>query len=235
MRKEITCWNSNASTKTQHWLDFLIASRLQWMASAAVCVNSCLTEKIGQSRLRESGKNNSGRIIWTMRYFVISQLWKMQAGLGIVFIENSQLFQDIFPRELAMTYFLCCLEKAEAARCIGVQNKLKLSLFLLLRALFTWNLWAHKLQFTTVKELGGLRDSMEQSVWISCRIFVRLELSTVVLLTPSVCLSPRPCGWLPYIYKSPGTHAYVLKQARWVSLARLITFTSPQPVCSSNW
>lgn len=90
------------------------------MASAAVCVNSCLTEKIGQSRLREGGKHNAGRIIWTMRYFVISQLRKMQAGLGIVFIGNSQLFQDIFPRELAMTYFLCCPEKAEAARCIGV-------------------------------------------------------------------------------------------------------------------
>lgn len=95
-----------------------------------------------------------------------------------------------------------------------------------------WNVWVYKLQFTTMEEPGGLKDLMEQSVWISCRIFVRLELSTVVLL--SVSLSLRPCGWRLHIYKSPGTHAYIPERARWVSLARLITFTSPRPVCGSQ-
>lgn len=102
-------------------------------------------------------------------------------------------------------------------------------------SLLTWNLWVYKLQLTTVKEPGGLKDLMERFVWISCIIFVRLELSTVVLLSPS--LSPSawgPCGWLLRIYKSPGTHAYIKEWARWVSLARLITVTSLRPVCSSQ-
>lgn len=47
-------------------LIFLIASRLQWMADAAVCANSCLPKKIGQNRLWEGGKNNAGWIICSL-------------------------------------------------------------------------------------------------------------------------------------------------------------------------
>ena len=84
------------------------------------------------------------------------------------------------------------------------------------------------------EEPGGLKDLMEQSVWISCRIFVRLESSTVVLLSPSLSLSLRPCGWLLHIYKSPGTQACVPERARWASLGSLITLTSLRPICSSQ-
>lgn len=100
------------------------------------------------------------------------------------------------------------------------QTKVVIFLLLLLPlwALFMWIFYFYFLSlpiaiYNYERTRGGLRDLMEQSVWISCRIFVRLELSTVVFLTPSVCLSPGPCGWLPYIYKSPGTHAYILKQS----------------------
>ena len=153
----------------------------------------------------------------------------------MTFIGNSHLLRGAFPRELAKMHFLCCLGRTETVWCITAQSKLKQTMFFfILPALLMWNIWVYKLQFTTVEEPGGLKDLMEQSVWISCRIFVRLELSTVVLLSPSFLLSLRPCGWLLHIYKSPGTHAYIPERARWVSLARLITFTSPRPVCSSQ-
>lgn len=73
---------------------------------------------------------------------------------------------------------------------------------------------------------SGSKDLMQQSVWVSCRMIFFFFF----LLTLS--LSLRSCGWLPHIYKSLRMHAYILKQAGWVSLARLITFTSTRPVCS---
>lgn len=189
------------------------------------------TEQTMGVRKEQCGMNH----IQPMRYFAISQLRKMRAGLRITFIGNSHLFRGTFPRELAKMHFLCCLDRAEPVWCITAENKLKQTTFFLLLGLLMWNLWSLQIAICgTVEEPGGLKCLLEQSVCISGRIFVRLELSTVVLLSPSLSFSPRPCGWLLHVYKSPGTHAYIPERARWVSLARLITITSPRPVGSSQ-
>lgn len=120
--------------------------------------------------------------------------------------------------------------------------------FLPVSALLTGNLQVYKLQFTTVEEQGGgggLKDLMEESLCISCIMFVSPKWSTVVLLYLYLSLpllphffclfvSLRPCRWLPHVYKSPGTHAYIKELPCWVSLARLITVPSLRPVCSSQ-
>lgn len=191
MREGIICRNSNGSTETQHWLDFLIASLLRWMADAAVCANSCLPKKTERT-LGGRRENNAGWIIFSLWGILqFHNFKKMHAGLRITFIGNSHLFQGAFPREPAKMHFLCCLGRTETVWCITAESKLKQTMFFcffLLSALLMWNFWVYKLQFTTVGEPGGLKDLMEQSVWISCRIFVRLELSTVVLLS----LPPQP-------------------------------------------
>ena len=119
MREGITCRNRNGSTETQHWLDFLIASRLRRMADAAVCANSCSPKKNGPNKLWQAGKEqcrmNHAR---PMRYFAISQVWKMRAGLRIAFIGSSHLLRGAFPRELAKMHSLCCLGKTETVWCV---------------------------------------------------------------------------------------------------------------------
>lgn len=104
-----------------------------------------------------------------MRYFAISQLWKMHAGLRVTFIWKSHLLQGAFPRELVKMHFLCCLGKTERVWSITAESKLKQTTFL---TLLMWDIWVYKWQFTNVEEPGGLRDLMEQSVWISCRMIL---------------------------------------------------------------
>ena len=93
----------------------------------------------------------------------------MYAGLRITFNGESHLLWGTFPRELAETHFLCCLDETETAWCITVleERKLKQTMFL---TLLMWDIRVYKLHFTTVEGPGGLKDLMELSIWISCRI-----------------------------------------------------------------
>lgn len=119
MREGITCRNRNGSTETQHWLDFLIASRLRRMADAAVCANSCSPKKNGPNKLWQAAKEQCRmNHVRPMRYFAISQVWKMRAGLRIAFIGGSHLLRGAFPRELAKMHSLCCLGKTETVWCV---------------------------------------------------------------------------------------------------------------------
>lgn len=222
MRGGITCRNRSGSTKTQHWLDFLIASQPRWMADAAVCANSCLYLR----RSERTNRGEGGRTMWDESHAACEIFCNFTTLKNACWIKNHFYWKvTSAPRHISQGASIdafsmlsgqdrnsvvhYCIKKTKADNVFDFVN-------------------VGYLEFTTVEEPGGLKDLMEQSVWISCRTI----LSTVVLLALS--LSLRPCGWLLHIYKSLGMHAYIPEQARWVSLARLITFTSPRPVCSSQ-
>lgn len=175
MREGITCRNRSGSTKTQHWLDFLIASQPR-------C--SCLREqllipkKIGKNKLGEGGRTmwdeshaaceifcnftTLKNACWIKNHFY----WKVTSALrhisqGACIDAFSMLSgQD---RNSVVHY---CIKKTKADNVFDFVN-------------------VGYLQFTTVEEPGGLKDLMEQSAWISCRTI----LSTVVLLARSL---PQP-------------------------------------------
>lgn len=129
-----------------------------------------------------------------MRYFAISQLWKMHAGLGIAFIGQSHLFRGVFPRELAKMHFLRCLCRTDTAWWITAPADSGVSSFSFVYLEFVSLQVAIYNCVGTGLGGGGLKHLMEQCVWISCRIFVRLELSSVVQFAPSLPCSLRPCG-----------------------------------------
>lgn len=172
-------------------LIFLIASRLQWMAAAAVCVNSCSPKETEQTlggRREQCGDESYSAYEVFCNFTTLKNACRIKNHFYWKFTS--------VPRRISQGALQRCILSAVWAgqKQYGVLvrkvNSSRQCVFFFFQRLLMWNFWVYKLQFTAVEEPGGLRDLMEQSVWISCRIFVRLELSTVVFLS----LSPSAWG-----------------------------------------